>query len=263
MADTVALTNRIVCRSVLPLMRVLYDEKKDTSLFRTLRNVDGTIQLGVKNSEDGAWLEFNDGECKVNQGINENADIAVLFRDRASMNAMFTGGSPAEIGMPTLKGIWKLRLLIKTLPLLLGLTLLMPNKQPKDEATRRLKVRMIMYMVANALSQLNKGGDADMMKWTEKQPDRIYQFSIQPGGEPAAYLRVKGGKTKAGRGIYTRKAPFIHMQFNGLDGAYKVFAENKETVSAMADGDLSLEGSPEYGGVLGSFMVRVSDLMLG
>ena len=49
---------------------------------------------------------------------------------------------------------------------------------------------------------------------------------------------------------------------NGLDGAYKVFAENKETVSAMADGDLTLEGSPEYGGVLGSFMVRISDLLL-
>ena len=37
----------------------------------------------------------------------------------------------------------------------------------------------------------------------------------------------------------------------------------KETVSAMADGDLRLEGSPEYGGALGSFMVRVSNLLLG
>ena len=263
MSDTVILTNRIVCRSVLPLMRILFEEKKDDWLFRTLAGVDGTFQFAVKNSEDGAWLEFSDGECKVNPGVNPDADIAVLFRDQASMNAMFTGGSPGEIGMPGLKGIWRLRLLLKTLPLLLGRTLLMPDKQPKDEPTRRLKVRLIMYMVANALSQLNRGGDADMVKWTAKQPDRIYQFSVQPGGEPAAYLRVKAGKTKAGRGVYTRKAPFIHMQFNGIDGAYKVFAENKETVSAMADGDLSLEGSPEYGGVLGSFMVRISDLLLG
>lgn len=263
MADTVALTNRIVCYSVLPLMRVLYEEKQDGGLLRNLRRVDGTFQFGVKDSDDGAWLEFRDGDCRVTPGVNPDADIAILFRDQAAMNAMFSGGKPAEIGLPRLRGIWRLPLLLKTLPLLLGLTLLMPGKQPADENTRRLKVRLIMYMVANALSQLNKGGDEDMRKWTARQPDRIYQFSVQPDGEPAAYLRVKGGKTKAGRGLYRRKAPFIHMQFNGIDGAYKVFAENKETVTAMAEGDLTLEGSPEYGGVLGSFMVRISDMLLG
>ena len=263
MSDTVTLTNRIVCYSVLPLMRVLYQEKKDSPLMRMLVGVDGTFQLGAKGSGDGAWLEFSGGECKVSPGVNDAADIAIEFRDRASMNAMFTGGKPAEIGLPRLRGIWRLPLLIKILPLLLGLTLLMPDKQPKDEKTRELKVRLIMYMVANALSQLNKGGDEDMVRWAAKQPDRIYQFSVLPDNEPAAYLRVKGGRTKAGRGMYTRKAPFIHMQFNSLDGAYKVFAENKETVSAMADGDLTLEGSPEYGGVIGSFMVRISDLLLG
>ncbi len=263
MADTVALVNRIVCYSVLPLMRVLYEERRDRPLLRALGGVEGSVQFGVVDSEDGAWLEFADGGCKVTPGVNPATDIAILFRDRAAMNAMFTGGRPAAIGMPRLRGLWRLPLLLKTLPLVLGLTLLMPDKQPKDAPTRRLKVRLIMYMVANALSQLNKGGDEDMARWTAKQPDRIYQFSVQPDGDPAAYLRVKGGKTRAGRGIYTRKAPFIHMKFNGVDGAYKVYAENKETVSAMADGDLTLEGSPEYGGVIGSFMVRISDLLLG
>ncbi len=263
MADKIQLTNRIVCRSVLPLMRVIYEEKQNDFFFDKLKGVDGTFQFAVKNSQDGAYVEFKDGECKVNQGINPNADIAITFRDHASMNAMFTGGKPAEIGLPGLKGIWKLPILIKTVPLLIGLTLLMPEKQPKDDKTRLLKVRMTMYMVANALSQLNKGGDEDMMKWTSKQPDRIYQFSIQPDGDPAAYLRVKGGKTKSGRGIYTRKAPFIHMQFNGLDGAYKVFCENKDTFTAMVEGDIAMEGSPEYGGAVGSFMVRISDMLLG
>lgn len=263
MADPVELTNRIVCHSVLPLMRVLYDEKQDSPIYRLLRRVEGSFQFAVRDGENGACLTFAGGGCTVNPGVNPDADIAITFRDAAAMNAMFTGGRPSEIGMPGLKGLWRLPLLVKTLPLLLGLTLLMPDKQPRDEKTRRLKLRLIMYMVANALSQLNRGGDADMARWTAKQPDRIYQFSVQPGGEPAAYLRVKAGQTKAGRGIYTRKAPFIHMKFNGLDGAYRVFAENKETVSAMADGDLRLEGSPEYGGALGSFMVRVSNLLLG
>jgi hypothetical protein len=79
---------------------------------------------------------------------------------------------------------------------------------------------------------------------------------------PAAYLRVKAGRTKAGHGHYTRKAPFVHMKFNGLEGAYKVLAESKDTVSATADGDIRLEGSPEYAGNIGSFMMRIQDMLL-
>ena len=46
-----------------------------------------------------------------------------------------------------------------------------------------------------------------------------------------------------------------------LDGAFKVMGEGKETVKAMGDGDVRVEGSPEYAGALGSFMVRVQDLL--
>ncbi len=45
-----------------------------------------------------------------------------------------------------------------------------------------------------------------------RQPDRIYQFSVEPEGI-AAYLRVRGGQTKAGRGVYQRRRPFVHMRF--------------------------------------------------
>ena len=68
------------------------------------------------------------------------------------------------------------------------------------------------------------------------------------------------GKSKSGHGCYERKAPFIHMMFNGLDGAYKVMAEGKDTVKAM-DGDVRVEGSPEYAGTLGSFMVRIQNML--
>ncbi|MEN6638046.1 MAG: hypothetical protein ABFC95_02475 [Smithella sp.] len=73
---------------------------------------------------------------------------------------------------------------------------------------------------------------------------------------------IVGGRTKAGRGVYTRKAPFVHMRFNGLEGAYKVPAESKNTVSATADGDIRLEGSPEYAGNMGSFMMRIQDMLM-
>ncbi len=258
MADKVMLTNRIVLRSIMPLFKVLY-EADNTPLKKLLARFDGVIQLFIKGTDTGAYLEFKDGKLDVIQGIHPDPDIALPFKHAAGMNAMFTGGIPVFGGLP--KGIWKLPLLIRLVVLLLGLLLLMPNVNPKDPAKRELKLKLIMYMVTNALSQLNKGGDEDMEAWTAKQPDRIYQMSIDPAG-PAAYLRVKGGRTKAGHGHYTRKAPFVHMRFNGMEGAYKVLAESKDTVSATADGDIRLEGSPEYAGVMGSFMFRIQDMLL-
>ena len=52
------------------------------------------------------------------------------------------------------------------------------------------------------------------------------------------------------------------MQFNGLDGAYKVLAQGKDTLRATVDGDVKLVGSPEYAGTLGSFMVRIQDMLM-
>jgi hypothetical protein len=258
MADRILLTNRIVLRSIMPLFKVLYEA--DTSPFKKLlAGFDGVIQLSIRGTDTGAFLHFKDGRLDVNQGIHPSPDITIPFKHAAGMNAMFTGGIPVFGGLPS--GIWKIPLLIKLVMLLLGLLLLMPNVNPKDPAKRELKVKLIMYMVTNALSQLNKGGDEDMTAWTAKQPDRIYQMSMGPAG-PAAYLRVKAGRTKAGHGHYTRKAPFVHMRFNGLEGAYKVLAESKDTVSATADGDIRLEGSPEYAGNIGSFMMRIQDMLL-
>ncbi len=258
MADKVTLTNRIALRSIMPLFKVLY-EADNTPVKKALARFDGVIQLYVKGTDTGAYLVFKDGALDVLQGIHPSPDIALPFKHMAGMNALFTGGIPVFGGIP--KGLWKLPLLVKLVVLLLGLLLLMPNVNPKAPAKRELKVKMMMYMVTNALSQLNKGGDEDMAAWTAKQPDRIYQMSIDPAG-PAAYLRVKGGRTKAGHGMYTRKAPFVHMRFNGLEGAYKVLAESKDTVSATADGDIRLEGSPEYAGNIGSFMMRIQDMLL-
>lgn len=258
MADKAMLTNRIVLRSIMPLFKILHEED-DSLLKHFLTRFEGVIQLAVKGTDIGAYIELKDRKLDVVQGIHPDPDILLPFRHVAGMNALFTGGIPVFGGFP--KGLGHLGLLVKFVTLLLGLLILMPNVHPKAPAKRLLKVKMIMYMVTNALSQLNKGGDEDMMAWTAKQPDRIYQMSVQPDG-PAAYLRVRGGRTKSGRGLYTRKAPFVHMKFNGLDGAYKVLAEAKDTVTATADGDIRLEGSPEYAGAMGSFMIRIQDMLM-
>jgi hypothetical protein len=258
MADKDMLVNRIVLRSIMPLFKVLHEED-DSVLKHFLTRFDGVIQLMVKGTDIGAYIELKDRGLSVVQGIHGNPDMLLSFKHVKGMNALFTGGIPVFGSLP--RGLTKLGLLVKLVTLLLGLLILMPNVHPKASAKRLLKVKMIMYMVTNALSQLNKGGDGDMVAWTAKQPDRIYQMSVQPEG-PAAYLRVKGGRTKSGRGLYTRKAPFVHMKFNGIDGAYKVLAEAKDTVRATADGDIRLEGSPEYAGTMGSFMIRIQDMLM-
>ncbi|HSV96472.1 MAG TPA: hypothetical protein VLM75_05990 [Spirochaetota bacterium] len=256
MADKVDLTVRIILRSILPLFKTLYNE--GGGLYKKLLSgIDGTIQFSLKGTETGAHLRFEDGVLELVQGVIPNPGVHIAFKKPEDMIALFTGGKG---GLPSVSGAWRLGLLLKLAPLFIGLTLLMPDNKPKNAKKRELKIKLTMYMVTNALSQLNKGGEADMNVWTAKQPDRVYQLSVQPEG-PAAYLRVKAGNSKSGHGLYTRKAPFIHMMFNGIDGAFKVMGEGKNTVKAMGDGDVRVEGSPEYAGTLGSFMVRVQDLL--
>ena len=52
------------------------------------------------------------------------------------------------------------------------------------------------------------------------------------------------------------------MMFQGIEGAYAVMAEGKDTVKAMGDGEIRVDGSPESAGMLGSFMKRIESLLM-
>ena len=141
---------------------------------------------------------------------------------------------------------------------------MMPTARPKDPLKQHMKVKMSLYMITTALSTLNKLGDSGMKEWTSKQPDRIYQFTVEPYDEEkgiAAYLRVKAGKTKAGRGIYTRRRPFVHFRFNGVDGALKVLLKEVEFVEAVAKNCVSIDGSPEYAAQLNDHMTVLQGMI--
>jgi hypothetical protein len=172
------------------------------------------------------------------------------------MNDMLAG-KPV---LPKINGLSRFGLLVKVMSLLLSLKIIMPNARPKSIEKKRLKVKLSFYMITTALSQYNKGGDPEMVKWTTKQPDRVYQITVE-GEEIAAYLRVKAGKSKAGRGVYTRKRPFVHMKFNGVDGALAVLLKDAEFVEGVAKGFVSIEGSPEYGAQLNDFMQRIQSML--
>jgi len=255
-SDRILLASRIILQAVLPVAKVVLDE--DNSMAKKFAGTNGTFQIKAKNDDNfiGAYYTVDDGILSVVQGIHENPDISFTFSNPAAMNSFLTGG----IALPKISGFTKPKLLLKFVSLLLSLTILLPNKKPKKYDKVKLKVKMVMYMITTAMSQYNKGGDPDMVKWTSKQPDRIYQFSCEPEGF-AAYLRVKGGKSKAGRGYYTRKRPFVHMKFNGANGALPVFLNEVEFVDAVGKGFVEVEGSPEYAASMNDFMQRIQALI--
>lgn len=250
------LTSRIILRAVLPVIKVMLQD--DPAMKKKFEGVNGVIQFVAKDPAGpvGAYLKFTEGEFETVPEIAENPDITFSFSSVAKMNAMFTG-KPV---IPGIKGFMNFGLLLKTFSVLLGMKILMPAAKPKTPEKARMKVKMTLYMVSTALSQLNKAGDPEMAKWTSKQPERIYQWSVD-GEDIGCWLKIKAGKTKAGRGFYTRRKPFVHMRFASVDAALPVLSNSIDTVQAMAQGMVVNDGSPEYGGKIGDFMLKVAALV--
>jgi len=252
--DRNVLAARVLLRGALPLLKVILQE--DDAKAAKFAGLNAVVQFAVKDSDLGSYLEWTDGQLDVKHEIHPDPTVAFRFGTPAKLVAFLTG----KAVLPRISGMYRLGLLLKVIPLLMSLKLLMPDVVPKDPARKLLKVKLLMYMVTTALSQLNKGGEPEMVKFCAKSPDRIYQWSVEPDG-PFAYLRIKAGKTKAGRGIYTRRRPFVHMKFNGLDGAFAVMTSQVDTVEAVKVGHLDLEGSPEYAKEIGIFMKRIEGLI--
>ncbi|MCX8065247.1 MAG: hypothetical protein N3G21_08765, partial [Candidatus Hydrogenedentes bacterium] len=62
-------------------------------------------------------------------------------------------------------------------------------------------------------------------------------------------------------GIYTLRKPFVHMRFPNVESALPVISNSVDTVQAIAQGLVIVEGSPEYAGKLGDFMLKIAELM--
>lgn len=249
------LAAELYIKAVFPVLKVLLiDDPKTKQKFS---NTEANVVLRAKheNSYIGANLIFDKGQLNIEENPLADADLVFTFASVKKMNTFLSGG----IALPSIKGMKNTKLLINFVSLLLKLKLMMPTVRPKDEHQRYLKVKLALYMVSTALSKLNKSGDADMQEWTQRQPDRVYQLSVA-GTDIAVYLRVKAGKTKAGRGFYKRKRPFVHMKFNGVDGALNVLLKDVEFVEAVDNQQIFIEGSPEYAANLNDFMMRIQAL---
>lgn len=253
--DRELLTAELYFKAVFPVMKVLLTD--DPAMNKRFKNVDTKVVFKAKNGEDviGTTLCIKNNDIEfINEPI-ENPNIALSFSTVGKMNTFLKGGT----ALPKIKGFRNPIVLFKFISLLLRLKLMMPDAKPKKSMEKYLKVKMALYMATTALSKLNKSGNPDMARWTKLQPDRIYQLSVE-GTDIAAYLRVKAGKSKSGRGMYTRKRPFVHMKFGSIDGAISVLLNEVKFVQAVEKKYVSIEGSPEYASNLNDFMMRIQAL---
>lgn len=250
------LASRILLCAVLPVAKVVVEDVP--SMAAAFKGVTAGFQIQAKTADGpiGAGLKVTDGQMEWVDGIMDNPDIRFSFSTASAMNSFLTGG----IALPAIKGLTRPGLLFKFIRLLLGLKILMPDNRPKDPDKIKLKIKLVIYMITTALSQYNKAGVPDMVKWTGMQPDRIYQISCEPEGI-AAYLRVKAGKSKAGRGYYRRKRPFVHMKLHTAENAMPVFLNDVAFVEAISKGYVAVEGSPEYAAKMNDFMQRIQALI--
>jgi hypothetical protein len=247
------LKSRLFLRVALPLVKVVRED--DPLMRRLTRNMNAVVQFVVRGTDTGAHLVFADDGLEVVQGVHEKPTVSFAFKDLKSLNDFFAG----KLALPSIKGILRLDVILRTVPLLLSLKMLMPAADPKNPAKRALKVKLLLYMVSTALSQLNKAGEPTMAKLTGNSPDRVYQWIVEDG--PSAYLRMRAGKTKAGRGVYTRRRPFVLMRFPDTEGAYQVLTSKVSLVEAVKQGYVVTEGAMEYSKEMGICMQMVEELM--
>lgn len=254
------MTAKLFFNAAFPVMQVLLDD--DPKIREKFRDVVGVVQFGAKNDGNllSCHLVFDRGTVTVVQGPAENPDISLTFPSVEKMNALLKGG----MTLPSIKGLKNFGLLTKVLSLLMGLTIMSPSKRPKDFTGQSLKVKMSLYMITRALSQYNKLGDPSMQEFCQRQPDRIYQFTVENGGDKAyiaCYLRIKAGKSKSGHGVYTRRSPFVHFRFLSVEGAMAVLLKDVEFVEAVEKGYVETVGSPEYACYLNDYMAILQGML--
>lgn len=268
MANEVVLTNKIFLNAVLPLVKVIANDVP--SLAKKFEGMNAVFQVSAldPNSEGGkvgTYFEVVDGEWTVkNDKVAENPDVDLEFKSLEAMNSFFKG----KIGLSTLpkmKGaIKKTKVFMAFLMTLLKMSSLLTAKAPPEkEEDKLLMVKCFFYLLSSGISQLNKQGHEAIHDWASKSPDRVYAWAVDGYPEVSAYLRVKAGKSRSGRGVYKRAMPFFTMRFDSLDSALGILLSTDDLLDSTKKGKLIMDGAPEFGAQIGEYMLTVASYAQG
>ncbi|NLP48485.1 MAG: hypothetical protein GX345_06015 [Clostridiales bacterium] len=258
------LTNKIFLNAALPLVKVIANDSP--KLHKKLEKVHAVVQVSALDSESPAGkvathFVINAGEILVHADrVDKKPHVELEFKSIESMNAFFKGKiGPATL--PRMKGVTKhTGAFLAFMQVLLKMSALLGAKEPpKDEATKKLLVKCFFYLLSSGISTLNKQGHEEIHDWALKSPDRVYSWAVDGYPEISAYIRVKAGKSKAGRGEYKRSMPFFTLGFDSLDSALGILMSIDDMIEATKAGRLIMDGAPEFGAQIGDFMLMVAD----
>ena len=263
MASEVVLTNKIFLSAVLPLVKVIANDVP--TLAKKFEGMNAVFQVSALDPEAeggkvATYFEVVDGEWTVkNDQVHENPDVDLEFKTLEAMNGFFKGKiGPATL--PKMKGaLKKTKVFMALLMTLLKMSSLLTAKAaPDKEEDKVLMVKCFFYLLSAGISQLNKQGHEAIHDWTSKSPDRVYAWAVDGHPEVSAYLRVKAGKSRSGRGTYKRAMPFFTMRFDSLDSALGILLSTDDMLDSTKKGKLIMDGAPEFGAQIGEYMLTVA-----
>ncbi|MDR2753694.1 MAG: hypothetical protein LBB50_05250 [Oscillospiraceae bacterium] len=254
---------KIFLNAALPLVKVIAGDIP--GLAKKFEKTHIVYQVSalapdVPGGKVATHFTVNNGEWKVCAGkVATNAQVELQFKSIDAFVAFFKGKmSPATL--PKMIGAVRhtgaflafMQVLLK-MSSLLGAT-----TAPEGEETKVLLVKCFFYLLSSGISTLNKNGHPEIHDWAAKSPDRVYSWAVNDYPEVAAYIRVKAGKSRAGRGEYKRAMPFFTLRFNSLDSALGILLDTDDMMDATKAGRLIMDGAPEFGAQLGDYMLKVA-----
>ncbi len=255
-------TNKIFLCAALPLVKTIAMDVP--SLAKKFEHAHSIYQISalcpdVPEGKVGTHFVVNNGEWLVHTDkLTDNAHVELEFKSIEALNAFFKGKiSPATL--PKMKGaVKKTGAFVSLMMVLLKMSSLLTAKQPpEDEETKKLLTKCYFYLLSSGISTLNKQGHEAVHEWTSKSPDRVYAWAVDGYPEISAYLRIKAGKSRAGRGEYKRAMPFFTMRFDCLDSALGILMSIDDMLESTKAGHLIMDGAPEFGAQIGDFMMQV------
>ncbi len=259
-------TNKIFLCAALPLLKTIASD--DPKLAKKFEKTHAVIQVSARDPEapDGKYAThfvINDGEWVVHAdkvSDKEHTQVELEFKSVEQMNAFFKGNIGPKT-LPKMKGVVSHggTFLSFMMTLLKMSSLLTATEIPEDEATQQLMVKCFFYLLSSGISTLNKNGHEKVKEWTSKSPDRVYAFAVENHPEVSAYIRIKAGKSRAGRGTYKRALPFFTLRFDSFKSALGILLSIDDMLDSVRTGKLVMDGAPEFGGQIGELMFMVGD----
>ena len=256
--------NKIFLCAALPLLKHIVADLPELS--KKFKNVHCVYQISADDpeAEGGKYathFQVNGDEWVIHTDkVDPKPMVELEFKSVEAMNAFFKGKiGPATL--PKMHGVVShpKEFVAFLMALLKMANLLGMESPPEDHDTQKLLVKCYFYLLSTGISTLNKCGHPEVHDWTSKSPDRVYAWKVDGEPDISAFIRIKAGKSKAGRGEYKRAMPFFTMRFRDLPSALGILMSTDDMLESVKTGKLIMDGAPEFGAQIGAYMMMVGD----